>query len=267
MGIYFSFIHLSKHHLKRLRCYLPQIMTILVWVGTIGGLMYVLRTQHLTLIQLAEEVELFIADHWYGPLIFLLVFLIRPFTLIPAILFVAIGGRIFGAGLGFVYGLTAMTASAIIPYYAGRLFAGELDAGENLGKFRRAAQRIARFLRRNAFEALVTLRMAYVPYDITSVVAGNIHVPLRVFINATIIGNLSVVYTFAALGAALDGDLSEGNFSVNYTLVALSVASFFAGLFIARRLRRHLRQHAGMIEAVKDRATTAVSRIVTILEM
>ncbi len=230
-----------------LRRHFPRIVAILFWLSAILAIHLTLQHNHLTLVQLAAKLEVVMATHWYGPVLFFVIFIFRPFTLIPAIILVALGGRIFGLEVGFIVGLFAKTASAIIPYYGGRLFAGELDAGEVHGKIRRLSQRIARFLRRNAFEALVAMRLVHVPYDVVSFVAGNLYMPFRVFIGGTFVGNIAGVYGFTALGASLHGDVISGKLHVDLPLVISSLAVFTASIIASCLLRRHVNETAASV--------------------
>lgn len=228
-----------------IRRYGLQAAAVTFWLGAVLVLYYVLQAKNITLSQLADQLETEMAAHWYGPVIFFVVFLVRPFTLIPGIAFVALGGVIFGFGGGFVYSLLSLTASAIIPYQAGRLFAAEIEAedtpdtSEAPGRFRRIMQRMAQFIRQNAFESILALRLAYAPYDIVSVVAGNIHVPFRVFLLATFVGNISVTFTFTAIGVSLEGGVFDERLQASDEgLLLSSIVVFVFSIAAARYLRR-----------------------------
>lgn len=226
----------------RIALYLPQIAAVFVWIGLILAVYIYLQLTKLTLEEAIKKLELLMITRWYGPVIFFALFLFRPFTLVPAIVFVALGGRIFGLWMGFVYGLTAMTISSVLPYYAGRLFAGQINKTRQLG----GARRVSQFVRANPFEALLALRLVNVVYDIVSFVSGSLRVSLRVFLAATLLGNLSVAYTFAALGASLEGDIFDGELSFNGDMLFSSAVVFVISLGISRYLRSDVaRRSAG----------------------
>lgn len=226
----------------RIALYLPQIAAVFVWIGLILAVYIYLQLTKLTLEEAIKKLELLMITRWYGPVIFFALFLFRPFTLVPAIVFVALGGRIFGLWMGFVYGLSAMTISAVLPYYAGRLFAGQINTTRQLG----GARRVSQFVRANPFEALLALRLVNVVYDIVSFVSGSLKVPLRVFLAATLLGNLSIAYTFAALGASLEGDVFDGKISFNGDMLFSSVVVFVISLGVSRYLRSDVaRRSAG----------------------
>ncbi len=220
-----------KHHI-------PQIMAIFFWISMISLIYTTLDSNNITLEQFLINLESDITRNWYGAVAFIILFaLFRPFTLIPAIILVALGGRIFGVWEGFIYGLIAKTLSAVIPYYAGQLFAGDVQTEESANPLRRMGQRLAIFLRGNAFESLVVLRLAHIPYDAVSFAAGNVHIPLRMFMLATFVGNISGTYAFAALGASVEGSIFDGDYHFNVGLLISSLVVFVVSIGAARYLR------------------------------
>jgi len=185
------------------------------------------------------NLEADIKTAWYGPLAYVLLFAVfRPFILVPTIVIVALGGRIFGLGPGFVLGSLGMSLSAIIPYYVGRVFAGEDANAQPVGVMRRFARRMSKFLRKNAFEALIVMRMTHVPYDGVSFAAGYIVVPFSRYWWGTFVGNIPAAYPFAALGASLEGNLLSGDYTLNEGILASSVIVFVLAFVLAWVLRR-----------------------------
>ncbi len=218
--------------------HLAKIIAVLLWLAVLIAIYYTLDSRNLTLPQLLDDARNHLNTAWYGSLVFLFVIgILRPFTLVPTVILIVAGGMIFGLSEGFIYGLIGTTVSAILPYYAGMLFAVEIKPDDDLGIFRKPAQKIAQFLLDNAFESLVALRLIQGPYDIVSFVAGNINMPLRVFMIGTFVGNIPAVYVFVALGASLDVELTTGQYAVDGRLIASSVAVFIASVVAAQYLR------------------------------
>ena len=218
-----------------------QLGAALFWLCMIALIFIYLDANQLTFNQLIDQVEATIRDHWFGPLIFLLIFIIlRPFTLIPAIVFAALGGRIFGVTWGFVWGMVGKTLSAVLPYCFGRLFNRDETAASAFKApgIRGVAARVERWLQENAFESLLAMRLVNVPFDIVSFMAGYITMPFKLFMLATFLGNISSVYGFAALGASIEGDLLEGDYSINIELVVSSVVVLALSALVSVYLRR-----------------------------
>jgi uncharacterized membrane protein YdjX (TVP38/TMEM64 family) len=249
-----------------IKLYLAQITAVFIWLGVIALLFALLYRREMTPVEALARAEHFMAFYWYGPVIFFVLFILRPFTLIPGIVFVALGGRIFDMWPGIVYGLLAMTLSAILPYYVGTLFAREGKRPDELGKVRQMGQRIARIMRGNPYEALIALRMVNLAYDVTSFTAGNLRTDFRVFMRATLLGNVFIVYAFTSLGASLEGDLRTGDLRVEPTLVISSLLVLAASVTLSRILRRRMqaqrqkRQQRATEAARHDRPAYGESR-------
>lgn len=233
----------------RLRLWLQrrflQLLGVAFWLAMILGLYLYLDAQSLTLGELLARFEATMRDHWYGPALYLLAFVfVRPFTLVPAVIFAALGGRLFGVGWGFVYALVGKTLTALLPYYLGRAFArrGMDTTGFTTPGRQQFIRRVALFLQRNAFESLLAMRLINLPFDIVSFIAGTIRVRWRVFMLATFLGNISDVYAFVALGASVEGDLMAQEIHINAELVASSVIVLLVSAGIALVLRRRQAQ-------------------------
>lgn len=220
-----------------------QIAAVLTWVGIIGLVYLFMNRNDLTLIQMVRALETFMIDNWLGPVVFfVVVVIVRPFTLVPIMAFVAVGGYVYGVGAGFALCMVVATFASLIPYYFGRLFPVDLDAKRRTrGRFSMVAiaRDLARFVQRNAFEALITLRM-FGPYDVGSFVAGNLKIPLRLFLAATFVGNIAWIYAFVALGAALEDISDAGDVSVNTELIASSLVVLAISFAVSRYLRRRV---------------------------
>lgn len=225
--------------LRWIKVHSPQIAAVLFWIGMIWFIFYTLDASGQTLGEFLSSLEDYIKTAWYGPLAFLILFAVfRPFILVPTIVILVLGGRIFGLVPGFLLGSFGMTLSAIIPYYAGRIFAGEEADARPVGVMRRFARRMGKFLRKNAFEALIVMRMTHVPYDGVCFAAGYIMVPFSRYWWGTFVGNIPAAYPFVALGASFEGDLLSGDYSLNEGILASSVIVFVLAFVLAWVLRR-----------------------------
>lgn len=225
--------------LKWLRAYVLQISAVAFWIGMIAFIFYTLDANNLTLGEFLTDLENHIQSAWYGIIAYLILFAVfRPFILVPTIIILALGGRIFGLIPGFLIGSLGMSLSAIIPYYAGRIFYSKGTEVEPVGVMRRFARRVSKFLRKNAFEALVVMRMTHVPYDGVCFAAGYIKVPFNRYWWGTFVGNIPAAYPFAALGASIEGDLLTGDYSLNEGILASSVIVFVLSMVLAWAIRR-----------------------------
>lgn len=175
-----------------------------------------------------------------GPLIYILIYTLRPLAFFSAVVVSLAGGAIWGPVWGTVFVVIGSNMSATLAYGFGRVLGrGVLpDDAANGGVIGRYTGR----LRTNAFAAILIMRLIYLPYDLVNYLAGCLRVPYRPFLVGSILGALPGTLTFVLAGASLNlDDILAGRFSVsavNPWSLALSAALFVGGLAIARLLRR-----------------------------
>ncbi|MGB9754857.1 TVP38/TMEM64 family protein [Roseiflexus castenholzii] len=176
-----------------------------------------------------------------GPLIYILIYTLRPLALFSAVVVSLAGGAIWGPVWGTVFVVIGSNMSATLAYGFGRVLERGVmpDDVANGGIAGRYAER----LRTNAFAATLVMRLIYLPYDLVNYLAGFLRVPYRPFLLGSILGALPGTLTFVLAGAALDlDDVLAGRFSVsvvNPWSLAFSAVLFAGGLGVARMLRRH----------------------------
>jgi uncharacterized membrane protein YdjX (TVP38/TMEM64 family) len=217
-----------------------KVVAAAIWVGlAAAGLAYGLLTGSTPNEVVADLVDL-LRTPW-GPLLYLLVYTLRPLAFFSAVIVTLLGGAIWGPVLGTAYVLVGSNLSATLAYGFSRILGrGVLPDAEAEGAG--IAGRYAGRLRRNAFPTVLVMRLVYLPYDLVTYVAGFLRVPYRPFILASVLGSLPGTLTFVLAGASLDiDDILAGRFSVSavnpFTLAA-SVVLFVAGLAVSRVLRR-----------------------------
>ncbi|MEN9934157.1 MAG: hypothetical protein RLZZ387_736 [Chloroflexota bacterium] len=174
-----------------------------------------------------------------GPLLYILIYTLRPLAFFSAIVVTLLGGAVWGPLWGTLFVVIGSNMSATLAYAFGRVFGqGVLRDGAVGGVAGRYAER----LRESAFTTVLVMRLVYLPYDLVNYLAGFLRVPYRPYILASILGSLPGTLTFVLAGASLDiDDIFAGRFSVSavnpWTLV-LSVVLFVAGIVVSRLLRR-----------------------------
>lgn len=245
-----------------LKLHFTKVGAFFFWIAMIALIYYKLDASDQTLKQFLLTAEYRMTTEWYGALTFLALFaVVRPFTLLPTMIFLALGGRIFGLGWGFIYGTIGMTASALIPYYTGRLFQKDVPDGQDGGPVKRFIGRMAQFLRMNAFEALVMMRMTHIPYDMVSFTAGGLSVPFRTYLLGTFLGNLPATYPFVALGASIEGSLFDGNYVLNQALLISSVVVFGLCVAISKSMRRRDFKLENVVKATQEMGAQQFERM------
>lgn len=178
----------------------------------------------------------------FGPLLYILIYTLRPLAFFSAIVVTLLGGAIWGPLWGTLYVVIGSNMSATLAYAFGRAFGqGMLPEGQQ-GASGNAISRYAERLRANAFSTVLVMRLIYLPYDLVNYLAGFLRVPYRAYILASILGSLPGTLTFVLAGASLNiDDIFAGRFAISainpWTLL-LSVVLFVAGLLISRLLQK-----------------------------
>ncbi len=204
-----------------------------------GALAYaftVLRSGNTPLDVLVLLIE-FLREHPLGLVAYLLAYALRPLLLFPAPLLTVGAGLLYGPLLGTGLVIIGANASATVAFLLGRTLGAEL-AGRALEHPRLLG--MTRRLRSNAFEAVLTLRFLFAPYDAVNYLAGTLRLPLKPFVLATAIGSLPGTLVFVLFGAGL-GDvraLEAGQLPTpDAPLLVASAALFLASLLLARAYR------------------------------
>ncbi len=218
-----------------LRAHRTAVIAVVFWLGLILTVRQYMAANDLTFPQLTAELQTVLSSTWFGPLLYIVVYLLRPLILFPASLLTILGGSVFGLWPGFLYVLIAGTISAVIPYGIGRWFSNRAaPEAADASVF----QRFMHLLRRNPFQAVLTMRLIYLPYDAVSLIAGNLRIPFIIFILATGLGNVAGTLSFVGLGASLEGDLAAGQASLNPSILLFSGVILVLSIAVSRLLNR-----------------------------
>lgn len=212
------------------------IVAVVIWLLIIVLVREYMQTNQLTFVDLAEQLSEVLREGWYGPLLYVIVYLLRPLILFPASLLTILGGSVFGLWPGFAYVLFAGTASAVLPYALGRWFSSDVQQDREQQS---VIQRFSRMLRQNPFQAVLTMRLIYMPYDAVSVVAGNLRISFILFFLATALGNVAGTLSFVGIGASIEGDLTSGDLSLNPGVLLFSMLILITSLGVSRLLNRY----------------------------
>lgn len=231
----FNPVRWAKNHVT-------QLVGVGIWVVIILGTRQYMQANDLTFTELVNQLAELLTGTWYGPLIYIIIYLLRPLILFPASLLTILAGSIFGLAFGFLWGLIAGTLSAAIPYAVGRWFSSETpeEAAEQADA--NALQRFIGLMRRNPFQAVLTMRLLYLPYDAVSLIAGNLRIPFVAFALATALGNLGGTFSFVGIGASIEGDISTGEVSINPAIFAFSAVVLVSSLALSRYLNKRQAQ-------------------------
>ena len=174
--------------------------------------------------------------HWYGPVIFIVAFMLSCVFALPASLFVLAAGFIWGWLFGGVYSIVGGMLGALASFYLGR-FVGE----GMLEKFGRVGRAVSKQVDHAGFGTLLTLRfIPGIPFAVLNYGAGVAGVRLRDFFFSTLIGVIPSMFVFAYSADALfNGSMTEGDAAKRLVIVcALMLAITLLPMLVKRLVER-----------------------------
>ena len=201
------------------------------WLLLLGGYFGYAWRNELTPLQVVQATADFLHTP-YGPLLYILLYALRPLIFFPASLITIAGGSIFGPWWGIVYVLLGSNASASVAYLVGRYFGqGVLATDEQATGI---IQKYALRLRQNSFVTVLIMRFIFLPYDLVNYLAGFLHIHYRPFILATILGSIPGTISFVLFGASFDIRQGLQEAQLNGWSLLASAVIFVASLALSR---------------------------------
>ena len=159
-------------------------------------------------------------------LLFVLVGLVRPITLIPASIYAVAAGALFGTLLGTTAAMIGQMGGVLVAFYLSRRLGGE-------GVKTLLGDRLSRISPQSGFTAVVVGRMMPIfPGDVVSIAAGLSGMKPGPYAVASLIGMAIPVTVLAMLGDAV----SSRNQAAIWLTVALLALLIITSLLV-RRLR------------------------------
>lgn len=227
---------MKKDVLSALKKHAPKVIALIFWVSLIYAFQNYRLENNLSYSDVLLSLLDFFTSTLWGPVIYMLLYALRPLILFPATLLTALSGTLFGFWWGVVYTIIGENASANFAYWIGRFFGKDMKLEDSIiGNWVDA-------LRARPFGTVLFMRLFYVPFDLTNYGSGILKINWTSYATATLIGIMPGVTTFVALGAALDleefsaNGLSFDAFDPRFLM--LSVVIFAVSLFLSKLLRR-----------------------------
>ena len=225
-----------------------KLFAAVFWLLLVGAYVIYTARNGLTPLETFRQLVGFLSANAYGPLLFILLYTLRPLIFFSALVLSVGAGFLYGPVLGILYTIIGANLGASLAYVIGTFFGrGVLAEGSDKpgGRLQGYADR----LRRNAFETVLTMRFLFLPYDLVNYLAGFLRVRYMPFILATVLGSLPGTVAFVLFGASTDGDFSNGLPSVNAGVLVASVAIFALSLLGSRLLKRREQGRKGQERA------------------
>lgn len=137
---------------------------------------------------------------YMAPILFILLYAVRPLILFPATILSLSAGLLFGPWKAIIILMIAENLSSFVSYstgkYVGKTILAQMDKNNIwLHKFES-------YFHHNEFITILILRLIYAPFDLVGYFAGASNIRYRAFALATIIGIIPGLTTVAFLGGS-----------------------------------------------------------------
>lgn len=198
--------------------------------------------------QVLRLIYRFVTHTAFGPLIYIVLYCLRPFIFFPAMFLTMMSGSIFGFWGGWALTIVGENSSANVAYFIGRFFGGEtVNNSES-----RFIQRWRPALEEQAIPTVIILRAAYLPFDLVNYACGLISLSWPKYFIGTFIGILPPMVTFVAFGSSIDTQKLLANLNhfhpaslFNEKQLLISIGLFVFSLTLARIVHvRHRKNQA-----------------------
>ena len=212
-----------------------KLLALLIWGSLLVGYFWASSTYEIGPIQLLLLLIDVMRSSFYGPLIYIAIYTIRPFTFFSAGLLTISGGYLFGPLWGVLYSAIAGIFSSSVAYLIGRYLGGSLlDSDQTTGVIAHYASR----LRQNSFETVLIMRLLLLPYDFVNYLCGLLRIRFRAYLIASILGSIPGSIAFVLFGASvkdIDKLLLEGEMpSLDFRVLGASLAIFAVSIALSR---------------------------------
>jgi uncharacterized membrane protein YdjX (TVP38/TMEM64 family) len=220
-----------------IKVYRFHTAVLAIWVSLIVGLYYYLSEQMITPLAFGVAIFVFITTSGWGPILFMMAYILRTILFFPTTIFTILAGLFFGFWGGFTLTFIGSIVSASVAYWIGRIYNRTLykPSTSPLTKWRG-------FLVHNPFVATLVMHLTFLPFDAVNYFSGVMRIRFISFIIGVSLGILPGVISFVSIGASvnLEAVLRDG-ISVDIIdskLIILSIFVFIFSLTIARLIKK-----------------------------
>lgn len=212
-----------------------KVIAMIAWAILLAGYWRYTTANGLTPMQTMQALVDFVSNSPYGFPLYVLVYMIRPIFLFPATLVTMTATYLYGPAQGIAYAMIASNLSSMIAYFIGRFFGSgflyNIEQNKTVGIY-------ADRLRRESFQTTMILRFLFLPYDLVSYFSGFLHIDLRWFMLATVLGSIPGTISFGMLGASIQGDFAVQSVTLDPLSLVISAAMFAVSIGMYRFVRR-----------------------------
>lgn len=210
-------------------------IALVFWLIVLGSYYWYTRQNNLTLADSVKTIANLLTDGLSGPILYMIIYAIRPLLFFPATILTLLGGFLFGP-IGILYTIVGSNASAMVTFGIGWFFGQDILDKEGTG----VIQRYTRRMRENSFETVLIMRLIFLPYDLVNYASGFLKINWQAFLAATAVGSVPGTVSFVLFGASF-GTLDEllaGNVRLNPVTVIASVVIIGISFALSRYIKK-----------------------------
>lgn len=173
---------------------------IVKWLLVLTGIAFAVWLGRSVLNVDTEEMRAWIESFGiWSPLVYIVIYTVRPLIFFPASLLSIAGGLVFGVWLGTLYTITGAVSGAAVSYAVARLFGKKLIQKEWDGK----AAKIQQQMEQNGFLYVLIFRLIpVINFDLISYLAAFAKVRFGAFALATLLGIIPGTFAYNFLGSS-----------------------------------------------------------------
>lgn len=219
-----------------LKRHAPKLIALTIWVFILTQLFSFQREHGMDVVDLTLMLVDFAQSSFWGPVLFVLAYVIRPITFIPGTPLTIVSGILFGFWGGLLYTVLAANLSAAGAYGIGRFFGSGIKLEDSF------LSRFVTPLKERPFESVLIMRLIFLPFDVVSYLAGITKISFLSHALATFVGTLLGIALIVSIGAAISvEEFRAGGFStdiIDLRFILLSLLILVISLGISKLLRR-----------------------------
>lgn len=214
------------------------------WLILLGAYWWYVQANNLTFADSAENLAILLTTSAVGPMLYIVIYWLRPLIFFPATILTVLSGFLFGP-IGILYTIIGANGSAMVAFVVGYFFGqGILEENEESAGL---IQTYTARMRDNSFETVLLMRLIFLPYDLVNYSAGFLRIRWLPFLLATAIGSIPGTISFVLLGASF-GTLEEllaGELKVNPPVLAASIVLILGSIAASRVLKKREAKKSG----------------------
>ncbi len=200
-----------------------------VRVLILGIVIYLLYSLNQVFFQVDPEKirEWILTFGWLAPILFIVIFTLRPLTLFPASVLAVAGGLSFGPVFGPVFTYIGSLLGATVAFWVSRKLGKKIANRQWKG---RAEALQARVEKHGFFYVIVLRVLPIINFDLVSYLSGLSRLRFNTYIGATMIGIIPGTLAFTFLGASfVEGDWRMIIVTIITFLFAFSIPVYVRG--------------------------------------